>query len=130
MGALSKVLRAAEGGRLMFWCPGCNEAHVVRDKAAAGTEAGWTYNGNPDKPTFTPSILVRGVGIEGGDAELDRILDEYKLPEDRERVLADKRIATVCHSYVTDGRIQFLSDCTHGLAGQTLDLPPFDNEAT
>ena len=27
------------------------------------------------------------------------------------------------HSYVTDGRIQYLSDCTHPLAGQTVDLP-------
>jgi len=29
----------------------------------------------------------------------------------------------VCHSFVTDGRIQFLGDCTHTLAGQTVDLP-------
>ena len=29
----------------------------------------------------------------------------------------------VCHTFVTDGRIQFLSDCTHALAGQTVDLP-------
>ena len=29
-----------------------------------------------------------------------------------------------CHSFVTDGRIQFLSDSTHVLAGQTVDLPP------
>jgi len=29
----------------------------------------------------------------------------------------------VCHSFVTDGRIQFLGDCTHNLAGQTVDLP-------
>ena len=28
-----------------------------------------------------------------------------------------------CHSFVTDGRIQFLADCTHPLAGQTVDLP-------
>lgn len=27
-----------------------------------------------------------------------------------------------CHSYVTDGRIQFLSDCSHPLAGTTHDL--------
>jgi len=30
---------------------------------------------------------------------------------------------SVCHSYVTDGRIQFLADCTHALAGLTVDLP-------
>jgi hypothetical protein len=33
---------------------------------------------------------------------------------------------SICHSFVTDGRIQFLNDCTHSLAGQTVDLPDFD----
>jgi hypothetical protein len=30
---------------------------------------------------------------------------------------------TVCHSWVTNGRIQFLSDCTHSLKDQTVELP-------
>jgi predicted O-methyltransferase YrrM len=29
----------------------------------------------------------------------------------------------VCHSYVINGKIQFLADCTHELRGQTVDLP-------
>lgn len=28
-----------------------------------------------------------------------------------------------CHSFIRDGRIQFLSDSTHDLAGQTVDIP-------
>lgn len=40
-----------------------------------------------------------------------------------ERDSAGNPIPFVCHSFVTDGRIQFLSDCTHSLAGQTVDLP-------
>lgn len=28
----------------------------------------------------------------------------------------------VCHSYVKDGMIQYLGDCTHPLANQTVDL--------
>lgn len=32
----------------------------------------------------------------------------------------------VCHSFVRDGRIQFLNDCTHEYAGQTLDLLEVD----
>ena len=28
-----------------------------------------------------------------------------------------------CHSFVRSGRIEFLSDSTHALAGQTVDLP-------
>lgn len=123
MSALSGLLRSAEAGRIMFWCPGCNEPHQIR--VGDGSGAGWGYNGNPDAPTFTPSVLVRTVRTKGGDAELDAILDTYKLPEEREKVLADKRIEWVCHSFVTDGRIQFLGDCTHDLAGQTVPLPPF-----
>jgi hypothetical protein len=30
-----------------------------------------------------------------------------------------------CHSYVREGKIQFLDDCDHTLAGQTVDLPDF-----
>lgn len=29
----------------------------------------------------------------------------------------------VCHSFVRNGRVEFLGDCTHELAGQTVDLP-------
>jgi hypothetical protein len=58
----------------------------------------WTWNGSEDKPTFTPSVLVNG--------------REPAIPT-RPR----------CHSYVTEGRIQFLADSTHALAGQTVDLP-------
>ncbi len=108
-------------GSLMFHCPGCDEAHRVTVGDGPGPRWGW--NGSGDAPTFTPSILVRGVRIDGGSEEIERILDSYKLPEDREAMLADKRINTVCHSFVTDGRIQFLYDCTHALAGRTVDLP-------
>ena len=30
-----------------------------------------------------------------------------------------------CHSYVRNGQIQFLGDCTHELRNQTVDLPEF-----
>ncbi len=103
MGALSTKLRSAEDGGILFWCPGCDGAHQVKVGQGAGPR--WGYNGNPDAPTFTPSVLVR---YEGADAD---------TPEG---------IPSVCHSFVTDGRIQFLGDCTHHLAGQTVALPDFD----
>jgi hypothetical protein len=31
--------------------------------------------------------------------------------------------ATRCHLFVRDGKIQFLPDCHHALAGQVVDLP-------
>lgn len=61
----------------------------------------WTFNGNMEKPTFRPSMMA----IWG--------------PQ-------ENRIKNVCHSFVTDGRIQFLSDCTHSLKDQTVDLPDMD----
>lgn len=128
MSAFGSKLRSMEGGRVAFWCPGCDEAHQVRVDGDGPPR--WAFNGDGDRPTFKPSILCRGVRFDGGNAELDRIIEEYKLPADRERMLADRRINTVCHSFVTDGRIQFLGDCTHARAGQTVDIPdwPLDGE--
>jgi len=30
---------------------------------------------------------------------------------------------SVCHSFVRDGKIEFLADSTHSLAGQTVEIP-------
>lgn len=30
-----------------------------------------------------------------------------------------------CHSYVRDGKIEYLSDCDHTFAGKTVELEPF-----
>lgn len=57
----------------------------------------WAYNGNAGKPTLSPSVLVRS-------------FDDVGTP-------------TICHSFVKDGKIQYLNDCTHSLAGQTVELP-------
>lgn len=88
-----------EGARLMFQCPGCECCHFVYVKPV-GQKPCWGWNGSMERPTFEPSILVRGGNIGG---------------------LYDG----VCHSYVRDGNIQFLGDCTHKLAGQTVPLQPW-----
>lgn len=61
-----------------------------------GSGPKWRFNGDLLRPTFTPSLLCN-----------------RHSPEDR------------CHSFVTDGRIRFLADCHHELAGQTIDLLPY-----
>ncbi|WP_366931121.1 hypothetical protein [Microbacterium sp.] len=33
-----------------------------------------------------------------------------------------------CHSFVRDGRIEYLTDCTHPLAGGQVDLPELEAE--
>lgn len=95
----------------MFRCPGCGDPHAVWVGYGPGPRWGWNYSG--DAPTFTPSILV--TWTEPSD-----------VPE--EFYDTSKDIKRVCHSFVTDGRIQFLADCTHALAGQTVDLPDWKED--
>lgn len=92
---------------VMIDCPGCVAgAHMLpTDWCPPGRvksphyERGpqWSFNGDLERPTLSPSILSR-----------------YEWGPERSPV--------VCHSFVADGRIQFLGDCTHSLAGQTVDL--------
>lgn len=58
-----------------------------------------------DRNTIAPSILVSGVNEHG---------------------------PTICHSFVREGRIEYLGDCTHSMAGQTVDLPewPYGKDET
>lgn len=114
MSQLSKLLRDGEGGLLFFWCPGCDGAHSIRH--GVDTRPCWTWNGDVDKPTFTPSILVTGV---------EAMTDDEHATWMRGGALPAPR-PMVCHSFVADGRIQFLGDCTHKLANQTVDLPDWD----
>lgn len=45
-------------------------------------------------------------------------------PTIKPSVLSEEDEAGVrCHSWITNGRIRFLYDCTHRLAGKTVDLP-------
>ena len=34
-----------------------------------------------------------------------------------------EQTAVVCHSFVRAGQIEFLGDCTHEFAGQTVPMP-------
>lgn len=106
---ISRVLAAGDDNSLLFNCPGCKIWHQIKHGAGNGPRWGW--NGDAERPTFTPSVLV--TWNEPSDVE-----EEFDDPsKDRE---------ARCHTFVTDGRIQFLSDCTHALAGQTMELPEFD----
>jgi hypothetical protein len=108
---------------MMFECPGCEMSHMVN---VAGTgKPVWGWNGSMDRPTFTPSVLVSWDCMsEVGRARSKVFRDQYgRYPDHTENPYDEHH---VCHSFVTDGRIQFLGDCTHKLAGQTVDLPEID----
>lgn len=85
-------------GLYLVMCPGCDEYHQIHTENKYGPN--WSFNGNMDKPTFSPSLLVNGD-------------------------LSNKS-AHRCHSFIRDGKWQFLGDCTHDLAGKTVSMINLD----
>lgn len=102
-----------------FNCPGCGEVHAIAVAPAANgaPRPVWGFNGNGDAPTFTPSVLSRAGHFSDGDTK--ECWCTYEARFGRPSPFK----CVVCHSFVTDGMIQFLGDCTHALAGQTVALP-------
>ena len=92
------VIKHTTDGALLFWCPACNRAH--------GVNTTWSWNGDNRLPTFRPSVLVE---YNGSDAGVDGAPPKS------------------CHSFVTNGKIEYLADCTHELAGQTVNLVGWPN---
>lgn len=82
-----RILHTVKGepGRRLFWCPGCECAH--------GWNEGWTWDGNEEAPTVSPSLAIQG--------------------------------QVRCHLLVQAGKLVFLSDCEHALAGKTVPMEPF-----
>ena len=112
-------LRTLDGGRVGFMCPGCKEMHQVQIGEGPGPR--WCFNGDFERPTFTPSVLVKtGHYCAGQDGK-----DCWCTYEQRFGEPAPFR-CSVCHSFIRDGQIQFLGDCTHALAGQTVNLPSME----
>ena len=100
------VVKNSSHDRLSFHCPGCGMRHTVSVGQGGGPR--WDWNHDYVRPTFSPSILVSWEEPSDNPAYFD----------DREK---DKH--HICHSYVRDGHIQFLNDCTHERAGTTVPLP-------
>lgn len=102
MGQVSPKLRSAGRG-YSHWCPGCDEMHLIAVHEPFANGAKWTFDGDVNRPTFSPSINIYSPRCEWGDGEV--------TPEQR------------CHYFLRAGRLEFLGDCTHALKGQTVDLP-------
>ncbi len=94
-------------GGFGHWCPGCGYGHEIDTEQPNGSGAKWSFDGNMDSPTFTPSVNIR----------TGRYADPNYKPE------PGHDHSSVCHYNITAGRIVFHGDCTHGLKGQTVPLP-------
>ena len=92
---------------LAFVCPGCAEAggsgfHMLPVNSTEKSPS-WDWDGNLEAPTLSPSILSSTAPYS-----------------DTGRPLG------ICHSFLKAGVFEFLADCTHSLAGQSVpmgDLP-------
>lgn len=97
---------------ISFRCPGCDSYHTINQ--------GWKWNGSHDRPTFTPSILEKS-GHYARPGEPCWCTYNAEYPDNPSSFKCH-----ICHSFVTDGKIQFLGDCTHEKAGQTLEIPDWE----
>ena len=94
-------LMSAASGYYAFECPGCGYGHGVYTKPHlrdGQPQPVWNFNGDLERPTFSPSLLVNSHD-----------------PKSR------------CHLFMVAGRIQFLGDCHHALAGQTVECPEWED---
>lgn len=115
---LSKIL-AKSNGNIFFECPACEMLHGINCSEGRGPT--WSWNGDVDKPTFSPSVLVR---YRKGNppATMDN-LGKITSGEITQKITNE-----ICHSFVRNGKIEFLGDCTHALAGKTVDIPEWSAE--
>jgi hypothetical protein len=90
-----------DGIALNWYCPGCKKRHGVTVKPR-GDVIPWEWNGDLEKPTLSPSVLVNG--MRGNSSP------EWDAANPR------------CHSFMREGKLEFLGDCEHELAGQTVDM--------
>lgn len=126
----AKIVRDTEGRfyGIKWICPGCDadtrgsSIHILpvswlppgetQESPHVAGKPHWTFNGDMERPVFGPSVLSRWDEWQGDG-----------VPPKKH----------VCHSFVgcngaAPGRIIFLGDCTHALAGKTADLPDIDSE--
>lgn len=102
-----------------FMCPGCEHAHVVWTRERPGGGHVWQFDGNEAAPTFAPSLLVQY------DRHVPPVT-EQNYEEWKKNPWPQTKVHEVCHSFIREGYIQFLGDCTHRLANQTVPLPEWD----
>ena len=98
---MAKIKRYTEAdggyhGELAFKCPGCNKKHFINDDI-----------------TQIPNLPPNHIWYFNGN---------FENPTIQASVLVEWP-ENVCHSFIKDGTIEFLPDCTHKLAGQTVELP-------
>jgi hypothetical protein len=127
---MAKVRPVSEDGAgttgMMVFCKACGCGHLFNTapgpNGVGGSKPVWTFDGNMDAPTFSPSMLCRTTRFTArGEADHAAWLDAG-CPPPAPRFESEP---LVCHSFVRAGTMEYLPDCSHELASQTVDLPDF-----
>lgn len=122
MGQVSPKLRKTETG-LIYWCQGCEEIHSVRTDGSGA----WGFDGNLEAPTFSPSVLVTSGHYLDSHQPGQGCWCTYNAAHpDKPAPFKCQR----CHTFIRAGMVEFLGDCSHPLAGQTLPLPDLPHHLT
>ena len=153
MSIAARLVTGEQTDCVWTWCPGCDILHPFRIRSDDPELDVWEWDGNLERPTFAPSLLVfHSVHLCEGEHqpqvcpdydacdaighiighEIDGVLT-WKFPHgvpdhagppvyghgtDHTREPA----FGPCHSFLRDGRWEFLNDSAHHLAGQTVDM--------
>jgi hypothetical protein len=90
-----RVVDVMPDDTVVFHCPACDTLHCIwpPGKPNPLTGAAWRWNMDSVHPTFSPSVHVQ--------------------PSDSQ---------PRCHFFVVNGKMEFLADCTHSLANQTVPM--------
>lgn len=84
-----------QNGRLVFYCFGCLYLHSIPVNSLNDEFLQWEWNGDLNSPSVTPSIR------NAWESESRKYC---------------------CHLHVTDGKIIYANDCTHGFVNQTIEM--------
>lgn len=83
-------------GGWRVYCPACQEDHTFE-------KGRWELSGPEDSPTFTPSMKIT----------VNPTTSKHYQPG---------HATTICHSFVRGGNWDYLSDCTHAMAGKIVPI--------
>lgn len=100
---------------IVIKCP-AGHHHYIHTKSKNGQGCAWSFNGDMEKPTFSPSINERTGWFVDPSLKNDPKADQEWLSENSYH----------CHFFVREGNIIFCGDCSHDLKGKTMPLPDIE----
>ena len=89
-----------------FWCPACKQPHRFTIVSPITGRPKWTFDGNLESPSFSPSLLYY--------TPQGKVGDDGKWKETGRK--------TNCHLHVKRGQIQYCGDFPHEYKGNTVAL--------